>query len=337
MSLVNKQPVVYYQTDARWKDIPYATKGEGSTIGGSGCGPTSMAMVLATWCDPKVTPQTECAWAQKNGYKAYKQGTYYSYFVPAAKRYNLTCYQINSTNIYGNANSTAHTTAKNAVDNGDLVIACMGKGLWTKSGHYVLVYGIEGNMVYINDPASTKIARTHGNYLVFKQQVKYYWVIKRPASKPLDNEITYTDVDYAVKVTDREGLNCRTGPGTDYMVTKVYPYENEVRISQTSSNGWAKTDKGWINLTNTERVKDLTKKETEELVNNILLKNNKALAEQIIAEVRPRVYDSEDDIPAWYLAAFEKIKPILEGTGSGLGLSEDLLRIATILDRLNKL
>lgn len=257
LAVVNKQPVVYYQTDPRWKNVSYSAKGESTTIGASGCGPTSMAMVLATWADKTVTPKSECAWALAHGYKAPHQGTYYSYFVPAAKRYNLTCIQLNGASIYGNQNSQHHATAKNYLDNGDLVIACMGKGLWTRSGHYVLLYGIEGNMVYINDPASSNVARTHGNYLVFKQQVKYYWVIKRPAHIPVTDEITYSSADFVVKVLDRAGLNCRKGPGTSYEVVKVYPFETEIRISQTSSNGWGKSSSGWINLTNTERVNEL--------------------------------------------------------------------------------
>lgn len=196
---MKSQPVSYLQTDPKWKNIPYAVKGEGATIGGSGCGPTSMAMVLATWCDKSVTPATECKWALEHGYKAYKQGTYYSYFVPAAKRYGLTCTQVNSTNIYGNANAKAHEIARSAVDAGDLVIACMGRGLWTSSGHYVLVWKIEGNMIYINDPASTKVARTHGNYLVFKQQVKYYWIIRRPAGKKEEPDMTEAETRKIVK------------------------------------------------------------------------------------------------------------------------------------------
>ena len=63
-----QQPVSYFQTDPRWKNIPYAVKGESSTIGGSGCGPSSAAMILATWADKNVTPKTECAWALANGY-----------------------------------------------------------------------------------------------------------------------------------------------------------------------------------------------------------------------------------------------------------------------------
>ena len=37
---MNKQPILYLQTDGRWKAEPYRVQGENSTIGSSGCGPT---------------------------------------------------------------------------------------------------------------------------------------------------------------------------------------------------------------------------------------------------------------------------------------------------------
>ena len=123
---MTKQPVSYLQTDPKWANISYSAKGESTTIGRAGCGPTAMAMVLATWADPAVTPKTEAAWALAHGYKYPHQGTAYSYFVPAAKRYGLECRQITPAYIYGNANSPYHEEAKKALDNGDLVIACMG-------------------------------------------------------------------------------------------------------------------------------------------------------------------------------------------------------------------
>ena len=187
---MNKQPVSYLQTDPKWANISYSAKGESTTIGRAGCGPTAMSMVLATWADKNVTPKTECAWALAHGYKAPHQGTYYSYFVPAAKRYGLACRQLNSTSIYGNRASDAHQTARAEVEKGNFVIACMGKGLWTSSGHYVLVWGFDGATIYINDPASTKAARTRGDYIQFKRQVKYYWVIERPASKKEEPDMT---------------------------------------------------------------------------------------------------------------------------------------------------
>ena len=299
--------------------MSYSVKGESTTIGRAGCGPTAMAMVLATWADPSVNPKTECMWALAHGYKYPNQGTAYTYFKPAAARYGLTCTQITPGYIYGNANSPYHAQAKQALDNGDFVIACMGKGTWTRSGHYVLVWGIEGNMVYINDPASTSLVRTRGNYLVFKQQVKHYWIIKRPQSK----KVTYSKVNYKVKVLDRSGLNCRKLPGLQYEVVKVYPYEDVFWLSEVRSDGWGKTDNGWINLTSTERTEDMTKQETEKLIADM------------IEKAKPVTYHNEKEIPDWYKNAYLKVKPVLKGRAEGkLDLSEDLLRILTLMDRM---
>lgn len=191
---MNKQPVSYLQTDPKWAALDYSAPGEKTTIGASGCGPTAMAMVLATWADKSVTPKTECAWALAHGYKAPRQGTYYGYFIPAAARQGLKARQLSWTNIYGNSKSPLHEEARKAVEAGDLVIACMGKGLWTSSGHYVLVWKIQGNIVYINDPASTRAVRTQGDYSLFKQQVKYYWVIECPEDKKEEPDMTEKEV-----------------------------------------------------------------------------------------------------------------------------------------------
>lgn len=177
------RPVSYLQTDPRWKDRDYSAKGERTTIGASGCGPTAMAMVLATWADPAVTPATECAWALAHGYKAPNQGTYYGYFAKAAARYGLRCTMRNGVSLYGNAGSGYHEKAKAALEAGGLVIACMGPGNWTRSGHYVLVWRIDGDTIHINDPASTLPRRTEGSYALFRRQVKYYWTIEAPERK----------------------------------------------------------------------------------------------------------------------------------------------------------
>lgn len=236
---MNKQPVSYLQTDPRWANISYSAKGESTTIGRAGCGPTAMAMVLATWADAKVTPKTEAAWALAHGYKAPHQGTHYGYFAAAAKRYGLVCRQITPAYIYGNANSPYHAQVKVALDKGDLVIACMGKGLWTSSGHYVLMYGIEGNMVYINDPASTKIVRTHGNYFVFKQQVKLYWIIERPAW--LDKEEDMTEKE--TKAMIDSALQDYTKTIKELIVMGIHDRERE--IAKDPEPEWSVTEGHW--------------------------------------------------------------------------------------------
>ena len=191
---MNKQPVSYLQTDPKWAALDYSAPGEETTIAASGCGPTAMAMVLATWADKSVTPKTECAWALAHGYKAPRQGTYYGYFEPAGARYGLQVTRLNWSNLYGNSRSAYHAQARDALDRGDLVIACMGKGNWTSSGHYVLVWKIQGNIVYINDPASTRAVRTQGDYNLFKQQVKYYWVVERPENMKEEPNMTEKEV-----------------------------------------------------------------------------------------------------------------------------------------------
>ena len=218
------KPVSYLQTNPRWKDKDYSAKGEKTTIGASGCGPTAMAMVLATWADPKVDPVTECAWALAHGYKAPHQGTYYGYFKPAAARYGLKCAMLNGASIYGNSKSAYHAQAKKALDAGGLVIACMGKGNWTSSGHYVLVWKIDGDTIYINDPASTLPRRTRGSYALFRQQVKYYWTIDAPTGKKEEDEIDMTIDEMIAKMTPEQAyrlsqkaeLHARTLPEPEW-------------------------------------------------------------------------------------------------------------------------
>lgn len=175
---MNKQPVSYLQYDARWANVDYSTKGEKTTIKESGCGPTCAAMLIETLTGKTFTPVDACAWALKNGYKALKQGTYYSYFVPQFKAYGITCKQLNGANIYGGKNGAAqvHKTAFDLLKQGYYLIACMGKGTWTSNGHFVVVWWDDG-FIRINDPASTKSVRVKGYAPTFKDQVKYYWAI----------------------------------------------------------------------------------------------------------------------------------------------------------------
>lgn len=219
------QPVSYFQTDSRWRYNDYSAKGEKTTIGASGCGPTAMAMVLATWADKSVTPATECAWALKHGYKAPHSGTYYGYFEPAGARYGLIVTRLNYSNIYGNDKSAYHSQAKDALDRGELVIACMGKGNWTSSGHYVLVWKIEGDVIYINDPASTKASRTRGSYSLFKKQVKYYWTIEPPEEEEMDLD------KLIAEMTDEQAYE---------LITKAYNH-----IGTMQEPLWSQVDGHW--------------------------------------------------------------------------------------------
>ncbi len=183
------KPVLYMQSDPKWASHDYSAAGEKTTIRAEGCGITCAAMVIASLADKNVTPITTAEWSKKHGYKAKGQGTYYSYFKPQGAAYDIDITTLNSANIYGSPASKYHDMAKQAIERGDLVIACMGKGNWTTSGHYVLWYGLEAGKALINDPWSNKLAQTNADYNLFKSQVKYYWGVKVPDEFKEDNEV----------------------------------------------------------------------------------------------------------------------------------------------------
>lgn len=224
------KPVSYMQTDSRWKNKNYAVKGESSTIGSAGCGPTCAAMIIAEFVNPNITPVETCAWSLSNGYKALNQGTYYSYFKAQGAVYGLQWEQLSGSNCYGNKNHENHAKALNAIKRGDYVIALMGKGDWTSSGHFVLWYGIDGNYVLINDPNSTKINRVRGDYKTFISQVKYYFICHTPQIKNVGDRKQY-------QVT--ANVNIRAGAGVDYNIIGNYSRGNIISVEK-SENNWAR-------------------------------------------------------------------------------------------------
>lgn len=223
------KPVSYMQTDSRWKKKSYAVKGETATIGSAGCGPTCAAMVIAEFIDPKITPVETCKWSLDHGYKALKQGTYHSYLKEQGKAYGLNWEQITSGSIYGKTSHSSHKKALEAIKNGDYVIALMGKGNWTSSGHYILWYGIDGNYVLINDPNSTKSSRVKGNYNTFISQVKHYFICHRP------NIVQKQGEKYQV-ISE---VNIRAGAGTSYNILDTFKSGKIIDVEK-SENNWAR-------------------------------------------------------------------------------------------------
>ena len=173
---MNKRPVSYLQTDPRWKNKPYRVPGENSTIGDSGCGPTAAAMLIETITGKTYTPEDACAWSIAHGYKALRQGTYYAYFTPQFAEFGIDCQMLNWTNTYGKPDHPNHGKVVEKLKEGYYAIALMNKGLWTSSGHFVVLWW-QDDKIRINDPASTRAARVNGDIRTFRSQAKYYWLI----------------------------------------------------------------------------------------------------------------------------------------------------------------
>lgn len=225
--VVMRKPFDYKQYDARWGTNTYAVDGETSTIKSAGCGPTAMANVLSAIVSEYIDPLTCASWARQHNYKVYQSGTSYSFPQAIGKEYGVNVMRLNATNTYGNTKNEVHTTALNELKKGNWLIACMGKGLWTSSGHYITVYGYENGQVYINDPASDKANRAKNSWDLFISQVKYYWVVEVPKTLSPTNDYRHEDFVREIQMCLHAGIDGKAGSQT---------LNKTVTVSKTKNN-----------------------------------------------------------------------------------------------------
>lgn len=200
---MNKQPVYYMQTDARWKDKPYRVTGESSTVGSAGCGPSAAAMLIETITGKTFTPLDACNWSMAHGYKALNNGTYYAYFAPQFEAFGIKCWQLSWTNVYHNPKSSIHDQMLDYLKQGYYVIALMKKGNWTSGGHFIVVWWAD-NKIRINDSNSKADSRMNGDINTFRNEAAYYWIVDarahngtlpKPQETKEDDTLTQAEFD----------------------------------------------------------------------------------------------------------------------------------------------
>lgn len=134
--------VVYYnQLDERYAGKPYGT----DHIGSHGCGPTSMAIVVSSLTGQTVDPVAMAEWSYQNGYWCKDSGSYHALVPAAARNWGL--------NVSGCSVSEPQRIL-DALAEGKLVVAIMSKGHFTKSGHFIVLRGVQNGMILVADPAS---------------------------------------------------------------------------------------------------------------------------------------------------------------------------------------
>lgn len=162
----SKQPVNYKQYDSRWKKVPYTSTGSSSqTIGSSGCGPTSMADIIATWFDKNFTPVESCKLAKVNGYRTANSGTSWGFFKFMAKKYPFSKF----------VQTSSFATMQACLAAGGYVIVSFRPSKWTKGGHFCCLWKDDGKYIYVNDPASSSAERAKGTYSEVKAAAKQYF------------------------------------------------------------------------------------------------------------------------------------------------------------------
>lgn len=135
--------VVYFnQLDDRYANEPYGT----DNIGGYGCGPTSMSIVVSSLTSDIVDPVEMSEWAYENGYWCSKSGSYHSLIPGAAQAWGLPV---------SGCTASEPQRIVDALGQGKLVVALMSKGHFTSSGHFMVLRGVTSDgQILVADPAS---------------------------------------------------------------------------------------------------------------------------------------------------------------------------------------
>lgn len=137
----NNKMVTYNQTDPKYANHPYG-KGKSSILE-SGCGPTSLAMIVATLSGKtNITPITI---ADKYGDKYHGEGgSLWSLFPVVAKDYDLKFEDLNK--------DLSRVPA--IIKNGGLVLISVDTGYFTPQSHLMVIRAVteDGTGFYLNDP-----------------------------------------------------------------------------------------------------------------------------------------------------------------------------------------
>lgn len=258
----------YSQVDFKWKNYKYsAINNKSQTIGTSGCGPTAAAMIVSS-IRGTITPPEMGDYFVKYGYRSANNGTYWSAMKWTADVFNIDYKET----------SNLDTVVKLLNDN-YYVIAICDEGLFTYGGHFIVLTGVEGNHIKVYDPylyagkfdvsSRRGKATVKGNtvYVTVDNFKKYananmFYCYKNDNAEKKENTSTTVikknsssvkNVDYKVKVTAQSGLNIRTGASTHYKCVGGYTKGTTITITK-ESNGWGKTDRGWICLKYTSKI-----------------------------------------------------------------------------------
>ena len=157
---------IYYQTD--YAHVPY---GDGS-IAECGCGPTAFAMVASYLTGRVITPLNAVEWCGNAYYTSV--GTSWSYFKAATTHFGLPV-TVRTT--------TDKTAVIEALKQGKAVISSQRPGLFTSTGHFIVLSGIDENgRIYVNDPNKANAVNKGYNNRTFNFDTeinitsKQYWI-----------------------------------------------------------------------------------------------------------------------------------------------------------------
>ena len=137
--------IIYFnQTDEARADQLYGT----DPLSTHGCGPTAMAMAVSSLTGETVDPADMAALCVQQGYWCRDHGSYLAMVQGVAETYGLDCRSLDPAALDEGELYTR-------LSGGDVFVALMTKGHFTRGGHFILLRGTTlGGEILVADPAS---------------------------------------------------------------------------------------------------------------------------------------------------------------------------------------
>lgn len=151
------------QWDEKWKDKEYS----GDKFEFTGCGPTCLSMVTIFFKkDTKYTPDWMLQFSVDNNYSVPGSGSSWQLISQGTQLLGLSCKEL----------VLDENIMKKALEKGKVIIAVMGPGDFTTTGHFVVIKSYDNGFV-INDPNSFENSEKIWQYDEIYSQIKNLWSI----------------------------------------------------------------------------------------------------------------------------------------------------------------
>ena len=304
VELGNYAGLTYYsQVDARWKNHAYTSTGDkNQTIGSSGCGPTSAAMVVSS-IKGTITPETMGDLFVQNGYRSKNSGTYWSAFRAVADEFDIEYKETNSLD-----------KAVELLRDNNYIIASCGNGLFTYGGHFIVLVSVDNNTIKIYDPylysgkfdTSTRRGKVtvSGNtvycsidnfrkYANFKGFFAYKYDTNTVVKENSTDEKVTTNTNIINTVGTIKTLNSNTKLYTNSNMSTGYSYKKGTKV-QVLENITSKIDKVKVLKTGIVRYMYNSDTNTEIAKKTDTTKSNVVLNKTYSLNCNTKLYLSSD-------------------------------------------
>lgn len=155
---------LFMQWDKRWGYIPYGADVAGITA----CGPVCLSMVAYYLTgDETMSPDKMIQFAIDEGYCVPGNGSAWTLISKGAVKLGLNVKEL----------PLVEARIRKQLEEGNPVICIMGPGLFTTTGHFIVLTGYEDGKFRVNDPNSMERSSKLWAFDQFSDQIRNLWAI----------------------------------------------------------------------------------------------------------------------------------------------------------------